>query len=121
MFIMNPGDRILDFDKSAPEGPIVMVNLLKLKSGVELAKFGVEFAQAVGPVLKDVGAETLYTGVAGPEFCAEDDWDLVALVKYPNYQAFLKLGTNEDWIAGAGKIREEKLQDARLVLTQPVG
>lgn len=57
-----------------------MVNLMKLKDGIGLMEFGAEFAQIIGPMLSELGAEPIFTGLAGPEFCAEDDWGLVALV-----------------------------------------
>jgi hypothetical protein len=118
MFVMNPTDRAIDFEKSAPEGPVIMVNLMKLKEGVDLAEFVTEMGGMIHSTLSELGAERVFTGIAGPEFCAEDDWDIVALVKYPNYQSFLKLMTDEAWIATAGQYREDALSDARMILTQ---
>ena len=119
MLIINPRERIVEYASSAPDGPIVMINLFKVKDGIDVLEFGIKLNRIVKPLLDKLGADSVYSGIAGPEFCAEDNWDLVSLVKYPNYQAFLTLGTDAGWIAEAGKLREEQLEDTRLILTQP--
>lgn len=71
------------------DGPVVMLNLLKFKAGGGQAEY-MKYAMAVQPLLQKVGATSLFFGSADLCVIGNADWDMVALVQYPNKMA---LGT----------------------------
>ena len=89
-----------------PEGPIVMVNLLKFRAKAEYPAGKPEAAQNlsgrdaylryamnVAPILGRIGAGIIFAGqqklmMVGD---AQDEWDDVALVRYPSRQAFIEM------------------------------
>ncbi|MEZ5093423.1 DUF1330 domain-containing protein [Nocardioides sp.] len=77
--------RFLD---SAPEGPIVMLNLLRFVPGG--AELYARYAREAAPFLAKHGAEVVYAGDGHDALVAEDgqSWDAVLLVRYPSVQAF---------------------------------
>lgn len=118
------------FFGAPPEGPIVMLNLLRFRevadySGApELAPpepiSGREayerYAAHTIPILKEAGAEVLFRGdgrsyLIGPE---DERWDLVLLVRHVSAQVFLSFATNKTYLAGAGH-RTAALEDSRLL------
>ena len=73
-----------------PDRPVVMVNLLKFKDGAgaqEYAKYG----QAMQKILKDIGAEILFSGQCRTTLIGGAEWDAVALVRYPNPGALVAM------------------------------
>ncbi len=80
-----------------PDRPVVMVNLLKFKDGgagsAEYQKYGVE----VSKILKKIGAEILFSGQCQTTLLGGAEWDSVALVRYPNAQALLKMAQSEEY------------------------
>ncbi len=75
--------------------PVVMVNLLKFKNPAAYAKYGVE----VRKILKKIGAEPLFSGRCEMALIGGAQWDSVALVRYPNAQALLKMGQSPEYQA----------------------
>jgi len=41
------------------------------------------------------------------------------MVRYPDFEAVASIATNPVWRKGAGKLREETLEDSRFLLTYP--
>lgn len=81
-----------------PEGPIVMVNLLKFKpnGGVEeYAKYG----EKIQPILASIGARVLFSGDAKVCLIGNGDWDSVALVEYPDRTALIKMSQSAEYQA----------------------
>ena len=80
------------------DGPVVMVNLLKFKpdgGAAEYAKYGA----AVAPILKKIGAKILFTGQARVCLIGNGEWDVVALVEYPNKMALVKMAQSAEYQA----------------------
>ena len=118
---VNPSyDELREMLRSIPEGPVAMLNLMRMKPGRDPEKFIVELAALNAPIVKRVQAEIVYSGNAGSDLISEETWDLVSLVKYPNFAAFVELATDPEWARTAGTLREESLEAAKLVLTYPV-
>jgi len=111
-------------------GPIVMLNLLRYRekaqyknsdfdsncSGAEAYQ---RYGAAVFPLMQKVGATVVYRGKAknifiGPE---NEEWDEVLLVKYPSFQAFLKMTTDPKYLTIVVH-REAALADSRLIMTE---
>ncbi|MCX8071822.1 MAG: DUF1330 domain-containing protein [Candidatus Binatia bacterium] len=98
-------------DEASPDGPIVMVNLLKFRekaqypdgrdahlSGREAyMRYGMEVAKLVeasGGRILFAGNVTFLTIGA-----AEELWDEVVLVEYPSRAAFLRMAMSPEWRA----------------------
>jgi len=114
-----------------PDGPIVMVNLLKYSgkahypagkpeagenlSGREAYR---RYGAAVTPILAKVGAAIVYGGeqklaiIGG----AGEDWDEVVLVRYPSRQIFLGMAMSAEYQAIAYH-REAALERSALLCT----
>jgi uncharacterized protein (DUF1330 family) len=96
--------QVRDLRDRGPEGPIVMLNLLKFHekarypmghpdaggTGAEAyARYQHNFTVTVGPVSQ---ARVLYDGPVMRTFIgAEADWDRMLLVRYPSRQHFLAM------------------------------
>ena len=73
-----------------PDRPVVMVNLLKFKDGggaEEYAKYGA----AMQKILADIGAEMIFSGQCQTTLIGGAEWDVVALVRYPNARALVEM------------------------------
>jgi uncharacterized protein (DUF1330 family) len=77
--------------------PIVMVNLLKVKDQQELD----QYSKTVFPLIAKHGGSLVYSGPVAGTFIGDSDWDLVALVRYPNRKAFAEMILSEDYLAAA--------------------
>ena len=118
---INPSEiELRELSNSITEGPIAMLNLLRMKPGVNPDEFIAELASLNAPIVERVKAEYLYGGKAGPDLVSGDYWDLAFLVKYPSFSAFRALVSDPEWIESAGKLRERSLAEAQLVVTYPV-
>lgn len=107
-------DQVRALRDAGPEGPVVMVNLLKFKieatyaadsgfapcSGEEAYdRYEHAFSVEVWPVSQ---AEILYSGPVGQVFIGmagtpETDWDRVLIVRYPSRQHFLAMMRDETY------------------------
>lgn len=94
-----------------PDGPIVMVNLLKFKDHAEYPDgsdahltgreaYG-RYSEAAIPMVEQYGGRALFAGdvtflTIGQ---AEDLWDEVLLLEYPDRAALMAMSTSEEWRA----------------------
>lgn len=107
-------ERIEEMMQPGPEGPIYMVNLLKFKEraeyedGRETDLSGREAYQIYGgfvggELLAKYGGEIVFVGDV--TFLSlgqvEDLWDEVAIAKYPDRDALLRMSSSEEWRAAA--------------------
>jgi len=108
------GDQVRNLRDNGPDGPVVMLNLLKFRkeaiypdgsgyapcSGKEAYdRYQHAFTVTVGAisnasVVYDGPAETLVIGQAG---APEADWDKVLLVRYPSRKHFLAMMADETY------------------------
>ena len=91
-----------------PDGPIVMVNLLKFKPNGGREEYQ-KYAQQIQPILKRIGARILFSGEAKVCLIGNGNWDQIALVEYPNKMALPKMAQSEGFQA-AYQHREAGLQ-----------
>ena len=93
------------FFADPPDGPVVMLNLLRFRDVADYAAHpelapetpisGAEayqrYAAHALPFVEAAGGELLYSGRGGPYLIGPEDgrWDLVLLVKHQSAQAFL--------------------------------
>lgn len=68
------------------DGPVVMLNLLKFKPGGGQAEY-MKYSMGIQPLLQKAGAKVLFAGSADLCLIGNADWDMVALVQYPNKMA----------------------------------
>jgi len=99
--------RILERD---PAKPFALINFFKFNEtanydgGIDTAVGGdvafQRYADVSIPSMQAAGGEFLMVApFAGTMIGDDQDWDLVAIGKYPNLEAFLNLYTNEDYMA----------------------
>jgi uncharacterized protein (DUF1330 family) len=101
--------RIAAMQEAGPEGPIVMVNLLKFREKARYADgrdadlSGREayqrYAQGVVELLPDFGGRAIFAGdVTFLSLGQVDDlWDEILLVEYPDRAALWAMSTSERW------------------------
>ena len=116
-----------------PQGPIVMLNLLKFREEADYSKFPdlapespvsgeaayeLYIAHTL-PFLEASGGEVLFKGTGGPFVIGPQDesWDLVLLVKHQSLQRFMAFASDEGYLKGAGH-RTAALLDSRLLPMQ---
>ncbi|MEE4381204.1 MAG: DUF1330 domain-containing protein [Pseudomonadales bacterium] len=107
-------DRIAAMQERGPDGPIVMVNLLKFrehaayppdhphaKAGLTGREAYARYAAAVTELLPKFGGRALWAGDV--TFLAlgqvEELWDEVALAEYPDRAALWAMSTSPEWQA----------------------
>ena len=97
-----------------------MVNLIKFKADGGQAIYS-EYVRAAAPAAEGCGAEVVYVGAAGADVAAGEDWDLVALVKYPSFDAFANVMTHPAYVGDAIPLREQAVERAVLMVSTPAG
>jgi len=112
------------------EGPIVMVNLLRYRdqalyppdaaaapcSGREAYQ---RYSEVALRTVGEVGGDLVYLGRVAVSVIAPggEEWDDVALVRYPSRRAFIEMISRADYQAGAVH-RTAALADSRLICTE---
>ncbi|HWE11013.1 MAG TPA: DUF1330 domain-containing protein [Solirubrobacteraceae bacterium] len=101
-----------------PGGPVVMLNLLKMKSGGRPSY--AQYAERIRPFLDELGADVLYVGDCSTILVAPTghDWDTVLLVRYPSRAAFSQMVANPEYQKITG-LRTDALDEAVLQATIP--
>jgi uncharacterized protein (DUF1330 family) len=118
------------FFGAPPQGPVVMLNLLRFREVADYTKrpdlapsspiSGEEayrrYAAHAIPLLHEAGSEVLFQGKSRPYLIGPSDerWDMVLLVRHRSAQDFLAFASNEAYLAGAGH-RTAALADSRLL------
>lgn len=118
------------FFGSPPEGPIVMLNLLRYREVADYsahphlappspvsgrAAYAIYAAHTL-PILSDVDGQVVFSGSALPFLIGPPDetWDAVLLVRHKSAEVFLSFARNEEYLAGVGH-RTAALADSRLL------
>jgi uncharacterized protein (DUF1330 family) len=92
---------------SGEGGPVVLVNLVKVRPGGVAAYE--RYREAVGLLAARVGAEVIYAGTAAGTLIGERDWDPGHVVRYPSRQAVADLVRAPEFEALAS-LRHEALE-----------
>jgi len=98
-------------------GPVIMLNLLKWKEPDGEARFA-EYGALSGPLVARQGGEVFYLGAAGPTLSGES-WDLCAMIRFPDIEAFIGLAADPDYQAKAPALREAAIERTLWMVTQP--
>jgi uncharacterized protein (DUF1330 family) len=110
-----------EFVGRADDGPVVMLNLLKLKSEGGAEGYSA-YMEKVRPLLAGVGGRALYAG-RGAELLigrSDENWDLVLIVEYPTRKALIGMISSPEYQA-IQHLRNESLSRSVLLATDPVG
>ena len=99
-------ERVAELAQPGPDGPIFMVNLLKFKEraeypdGRESDLTGAEayalYGRGVAPLVVEHGGRLVFSGAVSWLMLGQADemWDQVAVVEYPNRAALLAMSTS---------------------------
>ena len=98
--------------------PIVMLNLLRFHADGGRERYS-EYLAAARPLVARYGAEIVYVGDGLPALSAEkgQDWNAMALPRYPNRQAFAGMVRDPEYRKKAAPLRAASLSEAVL---QPI-
>ncbi|WP_431946315.1 DUF1330 domain-containing protein [Micromonospora marina] len=92
------GEDLKAFLAADPDGPVVMLNLLRFAEGgrESYARYGAALRKTFLP---RYGGEVLYAGDGGPALVAEQgqEWDAVLLVRYPSRTAFSRMVADPEY------------------------
>jgi uncharacterized protein (DUF1330 family) len=91
------GEEALERFLAAGEGPVVLVNLVRVKDEEAYRRYG----EVVGPLLARHGAELVYAGSGGGSLIGEERWDVAAVTRYPSRAALAALVRDPDFAASA--------------------
>ncbi len=103
----------------AGEGPVIVVTLLTFKPDGGREKFA-EYGKVSHPLVEKARGDILYLGTGGPLVAGSEDWDLVALVRFPNVDRFLGMVTDPAYQSEARRLRKEALERTLWMITYPV-
>lgn len=104
-------EQLADLRRPGPDGPIVMVNLLRFRAlaaypdGRDAGLSGRDAYQRYGaafaPLLHAIGGRVVYVGDARSLLVGEAEvlWDQVALAEYPSRAAFARLMSTPEYRA----------------------
>jgi len=119
-YIMPTEKQLKQLEALPDEGPVVMLNLVKLKPEIGMESLAKYWLGAT-KLLERFGGKLIYFGmyeipVIGEE---KEKWDAVALVMYPSREAFLKMYRSKEY-QDIAPYRNEELLDSRLWATKPI-
>ncbi len=97
----------LDRFVAAGDGPVVLVNLVRVREGGGDAYR--RYAEAVAPLLARHGAEVLHAGEPVARLIGDDEWDVAVVARYPSRSALAALVRDADFGATAS-LRHEALE-----------
>lgn len=99
------------------EGPVVILNLLKFNEPGGREAFAA-YSALSGPLLAREGGELFYMAEAGPTVAGED-WDTVAMIRFPSIEAFMRLAGDPEYLEKAPALRKAALERTLWMVTQP--
>jgi len=111
MAISPQPEQIQNLMANAPDGKLYMLNLLKFRERAAYADgrkttlsgreaYGL-YGQAVGRIIAGLGGRMVWGGVPNVLVIGDGDleWDQVAIVEYPSFEAFAGMTASEDYQA----------------------
>ena len=116
-------DQFQQLAASAAKGPVVMINLLKFRTGEDGGP-GVEEYRRYGDVALEMiehqGGRLLWAGTGDQVLIGdpEQDWDAVLLVEYPSRAAFIEMVSSPEYLE-AHAHRERALERTVVIACTP--
>jgi uncharacterized protein (DUF1330 family) len=98
-------------------GTVVMLNLLKFRAGEGAREYGA-YGDSASKMVKALGGRLIYVGRCDQVLIGDDanDWDAIAVVEYPNRQAFIDMVSKPDY-QKASEHRDAGLERTVLIAT----
>jgi quinol monooxygenase YgiN len=113
-------DEVKRLRRDAPEGPILVVNLIKLRPGdtAREAYLGYRREAALGvPAL----VEVIHAGAAFADLCDDrEQWDFVVITRYPHFDAFAATVSTPHYQATAARFRPDAIERT-IMMVSPAG
>lgn len=101
---------------NAPEGPVMIVNLLKFRPGEEGRRaYGRYLAGAAGATHPD--CELVHADPAFHDFGAGETWDYVIIARYPRFDDFAWSVTQDAWQLDGARHRPDALEKTLMLVT----
>jgi uncharacterized protein (DUF1330 family) len=116
-------DQFQQLAGSGAKGPVVMINLLKLRTGEDGGP-GVEEYRRYGDVALEMiehqGGRLLWAGTGDQVLIGDpgQDWDAVLLVEYPSRAAFIEMVSSPEYLE-AHAHRERALERTVVIACTP--
>ena len=104
---------------TAPEGPVIIVNLLKLKPGADAKAAYMAYSQATAPA-RDPNMEIVYAGAALKDVGGGEDWDYVIMARYLAFEDFARVVTHPAYQGEAASHRPAALERTIMLITWPM-
>jgi uncharacterized protein (DUF1330 family) len=121
MAIDPTGQELAAFLEADPDGPLVMLNLLRFANGGRelYGQYARAFQETFAP---RYGVTVVYAGDGVTALVAEpgQEWDAVILVRYPSRRAFSQLVSDPEY-QQITHLRTSALSEAVLQATRPWG
>jgi uncharacterized protein (DUF1330 family) len=95
----------------AGDGPVVLVNLVRLRPGGEDAYH--RYGEAVAPLVARHGGQLVYAGSAQATLIGDETWDYAAVTRYPSRTALAGLVRDPEFEATT-PLRHAALEDGIL-------
>jgi uncharacterized protein (DUF1330 family) len=114
------GQDLKQLMNDGPDGPIVMLNLLRFRPEGGRARYDEYARELARNFLPRYGGEVLYAGDGHQALVAEDGqaWDAVLCVRYPDRASFLAMVADPEY-QRLTHLRTEALVEATLQPTTP--
>ena len=104
-------------EMTPPEGPVVMLNLYRFKTPEDRERFSGSMSTLIGQEFDRLGVEIVYSGSVVGELVADEKWDVIALVRYPNFQVFIDLFADDAVWNEVEELRRSALMESRFMVT----
>jgi uncharacterized protein (DUF1330 family) len=105
-----PNAETLEQLRGSPEGPIVMLNLIKY-AGAEGREAFKRYGAITAGLIDVSQGKLIFAGKAGPVLTGSDtDWDDVIIVRFPSAAHFLRMVESDTYTQEAAPIRAEALE-----------
>jgi len=118
---INPiSEDVVRFEKTLPDGPIAMLNMIRLKSGVDRSQWMAELSRLNRPFLPQGNSQILYISSGPHDLITGEKWDFIFLIKYEKFADFAEVVTHQDWIKNVAPYRTATIEKAKLVATVPL-
>jgi uncharacterized protein (DUF1330 family) len=102
------------------DGTVVMLNLLKFHAGEGAKEYGA-YGGIASKMVNALGGRIIYVGRCDQILIGNEDandWDAIAVVEYPNRQAFIDMVSKPDY-QKASEHRDAGLERTMLIATTP--
>jgi len=104
----------------SPDGPVVMLNLLKYREPGGREAFA-RYGAITGGLIQQAEGQLIYGGTGGPGLTGTDiAWDDILIVRFPTARQFLAMIESDPYQNQAAPLRAEALEATVWLTTYPM-